>query len=918
MAKTPISRPPLARFPRLGSQRARAIEESYQQTHPTHAAELAIAETRAMSRAEVDAVTPTDRWNKAVARAEKSLQEVLSSLYSIKDNRYPSLTKTAQAYARLLEEYYRGASTLWQQSGTWKSADPQTSAYNQKDFGPAIEELLTRVNGLNIPERTPELKRLLSAELSKDDERPIADIVDTIANAIGIGKKAIRIILLCAQRRLQYKKKQREKIAEALKKLSPKIKTAAKVAALAAGAAMASQSFTAYVAGGLIGLAYTGISGLRESRAEKKKALLARAAKSEENKIQQYQREKNIHAQEKGLPPSLDTQKFSSDIDESGIPDGSGPGGSRRRRSSRSRFSGGGGGGSVNFSPMLDILSRHTGYLSGILSHTSRLKKIEENTAGPSEAERQFEDPRNRGIGTGTATREKDESEKSGLVGGIIDTVKSAINSPYFQAALGLLLFRTKGVQSLLKLASKLIPAGLAVRLGMGVAASSVAAKGIAGFGASAAARGASVGGAAVGGSLFKTGLGSAGRVAAAGTGISALLGIFDYYQRRKAGQTQLQSIVGSAAGALGSLGGIVGGGALAGPLGAVAGGAALGYGASSLADKLTGADTPPTSDFREQKQAEATLEATQDQTKALKNLRTDSEKVPSVLGQQLTTLNEDSKLFHGEYLALLKKIADGATVSAQEPPPLPSRNATATPMAGTPGSDSMDRVKYMMDFLTNDPELALPRTGAAGMVGNLQQESYADLRTGSVGDGGMAGGVAQWNGPRKAKFKELYGKDVEKASIQEQAVYLKWELLNKYKSVLKKLQAAKTADEAAQIASDEYFIPSIPEIANRKKNARNLLKTYPDSSAPPVVRPAKKPPTPMSEQSQTPNEQQTFRQNLDIKKAPAPSQPSGGTTVIHSPTTVSNNGGSGGGRSRELPSPTPRDPFIQRLQHGF
>ena len=79
--------------------------------------------------------------------------------------------------------------------------------------------------------------------------------------------------------------------------------------------------------------------------------------------------------------------------------------------------------------------------------------------------------------------------------------------------------------------------------------------------------------------------------VRGAASPVSALFGAYDYYQRRQQGQNRFQAAAGSIAGALGgAAGGILGSGV--GPLGTIAGGAAGYYGASSLVDWMTGANT--------------------------------------------------------------------------------------------------------------------------------------------------------------------------------------------------------------------------------------------------------------------------------------------------------------------------------------
>ena len=116
----------------------------------------------------------------------------------------------------------------------------------------------------------------------------------------------------------------------------------------------------------------------------------------------------------------------------------------------------------------------------------------------------------------------------------------------------------------------------------------------------------------------------------------------------------------------------------------------------------------------------------------------------------------------------------------------------------------------------------------ASGIVGNLQQESGANLNPAIVGterDGSKAYGIAQWRLERVTKFKELYGKDLQSASLQEQLEYVHWELTNKYANAGAMLKRAKTAQEAAAVVDAAYEISSGEARGKRIGNALALLK---------------------------------------------------------------------------------------------
>lgn len=117
-------------------------------------------------------------------------------------------------------------------------------------------------------------------------------------------------------------------------------------------------------------------------------------------------------------------------------------------------------------------------------------------------------------------------------------------------------------------------------------------------------------------------------------------------------------------------------------------------------------------------------------------------------------------------------------------------------------------------------------REQAAGIVGNLQAESGANMKTDAVGDNGRAYGVAQWHPDRQAKFKEVYGKDIRQAGFKEQLEYVNWELNNSERKAGSMLRQAKSAEEAAAIVDKYYERSSGQHIRNRQANAVALLQS--------------------------------------------------------------------------------------------
>jgi hypothetical protein len=111
----------------------------------------------------------------------------------------------------------------------------------------------------------------------------------------------------------------------------------------------------------------------------------------------------------------------------------------------------------------------------------------------------------------------------------------------------------------------------------------------------------------------------------------------------------------------------------------------------------------------------------------------------------------------------------------------------------------------------------------AAGIVGNLQAESGASLRTNAVGDGGRAYGIAQWHPDRQANFKKVYGKDIRESSFKEQLEFIQWELNNTEKKAGQILRSARSAAEAAALFDKHYERSSGAHRQKRIVNAEAL-----------------------------------------------------------------------------------------------
>lgn len=174
---------------------------------------------------------------------------------------------------------------------------------------------------------------------------------------------------------------------------------------------------------------------------------------------------------------------------------------------------------------------------------------------------------------------------------------------------------------------------------------------------------------------------------------------------------------------------------------------------------------------------------------------------------------------------AIKKGGVSSATTPSKQPATTPSKQPGNKKIPSTGGKPSAgvaatgnakDAVKFFMSK-------GWTKEQAAGIVGNLQAESGANLRTNAVGDGGQAYGLAQWHPDRQAKFKRAFGKDIRSAGFQEQLAFVQWEFEHDERRAAAEIRKAKTA-KAAAAAMDQYYERSSgAHRAVRIANANNL-----------------------------------------------------------------------------------------------
>ena len=127
---------------------------------------------------------------------------------------------------------------------------------------------------------------------------------------------------------------------------------------------------------------------------------------------------------------------------------------------------------------------------------------------------------------------------------------------------------------------------------------------------------------------------------------------------------------------------------------------------------------------------------------------------------------------------------------------------ATDSSTAAPSAAGGSGNARVAMQFFISK---GLTTAQAAGIVGNLQAESGANLNPSAVGDGGQAIGIAQWHPDRRANFQRAFGKPFSESTFRDQLNFIWWEFQNTERSAFNRLRRTTTATQAAAVI-DQYY----------------------------------------------------------------------------------------------------------------
>ena len=139
----------------------------------------------------------------------------------------------------------------------------------------------------------------------------------------------------------------------------------------------------------------------------------------------------------------------------------------------------------------------------------------------------------------------------------------------------------------------------------------------------------------------------------------------------------------------------------------------------------------------------------------------------------------------------------------------------------GTPAGNSANAAEAMKFFIGQ----GWTKNQAAGIVGNLQQESGANLDPNISNSIGMYG-IAQWDTSRRKEFEKIYGKSIYGSSFEDQLKYVQYELTNgNRKAAGDRLKQASNVNDAASIVTRLYEGAAGQDDAKRIANAQALAQ---------------------------------------------------------------------------------------------
>lgn len=124
------------------------------------------------------------------------------------------------------------------------------------------------------------------------------------------------------------------------------------------------------------------------------------------------------------------------------------------------------------------------------------------------------------------------------------------------------------------------------------------------------------------------------------------------------------------------------------------------------------------------------------------------------------------------------------------------------------------DRVSHAYGRFT---DAGLPPHVASGLVGNMMQESGAEINPAVVGDNGNAFGSGQMNGDRRHAYMAFAkSRGVDPTDFDTQIDWMLHEGQTTEKAAWDAILSTDNVQDAARVASEKYWRPGTPHLSRR------------------------------------------------------------------------------------------------------
>ncbi len=133
-------------------------------------------------------------------------------------------------------------------------------------------------------------------------------------------------------------------------------------------------------------------------------------------------------------------------------------------------------------------------------------------------------------------------------------------------------------------------------------------------------------------------------------------------------------------------------------------------------------------------------------------------------------------------------------------------------------------RAEQAMRWFMSGSGGGFTKNQAAGIVGNLQQESYAGLKHTITGYDGKHYGIAQWNTDRQNLFRKANNKSIKQSTFEEQLSFVTYELKTNKGYGIAQIRASSTVAQSTEAFLVGFERPGNAEAERRRRRLQQVV----------------------------------------------------------------------------------------------